>query len=241
MSILKESWQYYDGFFTYSDYYRRYIANYLSLDADRIRVLPLGIDAIPHQGLPKPLKSDEFTLGYFARIAPEKGFHVALETFSHLKEKHPHARFRFGGYLHPSKEEWMNDELAKYPHLKEHITHIGSPATLAEKVNFYRQIDALCVPATFEEPKGLYVLEAIANGVPVVLPSKGAFPELIASTQGGLLTPDHSPNLLSEAISSWIQDPDLHHTHARTGHERLRSHHTADQSAEALIKYLNAG
>jgi glycosyltransferase involved in cell wall biosynthesis len=239
MSILRSSWQHYDGYFTYSDYYRRYIANYLSIDPAQINVLPLGIDAAPHKGQPKLLKEDTFTLGYFARIAPEKGFHVALEAFSHLHAKHPHTKFRYGGYLHPSREAWMNDELKKYPHLKDHITHIGSPKGLSEKVRFYNEIDALCVPATFEEPKGLYVLEAIANGVPVVLPSKGAFPELVASTQGGILTLDHDPRKIAEAVSSWINDPNLHRLHAHTGHQRLRSHHTSDKSAEALIGFLN--
>ena len=40
------------------------------------------------------------------------------------------------------------------------------------------QLDVLSVPTTYREPKGLYVLEAMANGVPVVQPRHGAFPEI---------------------------------------------------------------
>ena len=41
-------------------------------------------------------------------------------------------------------------------------------------------IDVLSVPSGYHEPKGLYLLEAMACGVPVVQPDHGAFPELIA-------------------------------------------------------------
>lgn len=238
LDILHAAWSHYDGFLTYSDYYKHYIAEYLAIEPARIHVLPLGIDATPHTGQVKPLQAGAFTLGYFARIAPEKGFHLALETFAELHKRHPHVRFRFGGYLHPTRETWMQAELAKYPHLNNHITHFGSPETLSEKVRFFQQIDALCVPATFEEPKGIYVLEALANGVPVVLPAKGAFPELIASTQGGILTPDHNPQQLAGAISTWIENPAMHHQHATTGQQRLRSHHTSEKTAEALLNLL---
>ena len=54
-------------------------------------------------------------------------------------------------------------------------------------MRFLHGIDVLSVPTTYREPKGLYVLEALANGVPVVQPSHGSFPELIEVTGGGIL------------------------------------------------------
>jgi glycosyltransferase involved in cell wall biosynthesis len=49
------------------------------------------------------------------------------------------------------------------------------------------------VPTSYREPKGLYVLEALANGVPVVQPKHGSFPELIEATGGGLLVNPEDP------------------------------------------------
>ena len=52
---------------------------------------------------------------------------------------------------------------------------------------FLQSLDVLSVPTTYREPKGLYVLEAWANGVPVVQPRHGSFPELMEAAGGGLL------------------------------------------------------
>ena len=50
------------------------------------------------------------------------------------------------------------------------------------KVEFLKSIDIFSVPTSYREPKGLYVLESWANGVPVVQPRHGSFPELIEAT-----------------------------------------------------------
>ena len=56
-----------------------------------------------------------------------------------------------------------------------------------EKLAFLRGLDVLSVPATFDEPKGMFVLEAMASGVPVVQPRRGGFIEIVERTGGGLL------------------------------------------------------
>ena len=70
--------------------------------------------------------------------------------------------------------------------LADDFEHVESPGH-ADKVRFLHGIDVLSVPTTYREPKGLYVLEALANSVPVVQPRHGSFPELIEATGGGLL------------------------------------------------------
>ena len=62
------------------------------------------------------------------------------------------------------------------------------------------KLDVLSVPTTYREPKGLYVLEALANGVPVVQPRHGSFPELIEATGGGLLVPPGDAHALASAL-----------------------------------------
>src|SRR5207245_5862990 len=68
------------------------------------------------------------------------------------------------------------------------------------KVRFLHDIDVLSVPTTYREPKGLYVLEALANGVPVVQPRHGSFPELVEATGGGLLVNPADPHDLARAL-----------------------------------------
>jgi glycosyltransferase involved in cell wall biosynthesis len=63
------------------------------------------------------------------------------------------------------------------------------------------------VPSPYHEPKGLYLLEAMACGIPVVQPNHGAFPELLQQTGGGLLAASERPADVADAILGLWQDP----------------------------------
>src|SRR4029079_10839328 len=82
--------------------------------------------------------------------------------------------------------------------------YVGSPPGHVEKVAFLQSLDVLSVPTEYREPKGLYVLEALANGVPVVQPRHGAFPELIEATGGGLLVDPLDPEALARALEELL-------------------------------------
>ena len=64
----------------------------------------------------------------------------------------------------------------------------------------------LSVPSTYGEPKGIFLLEAMANGVPVVQPRHGSFPEIVRKTGGGMLVEPDSTGSLAEGILSLWKD-----------------------------------
>jgi glycosyltransferase involved in cell wall biosynthesis len=63
------------------------------------------------------------------------------------------------------------------------------------------------VPTVYRESKGLPVLEAMANAVPVVLPDHGSFSEMVADTGGGLLCRPHDPQDLADKLAELLLDP----------------------------------
>ena len=63
---------------------------------------------------------------------------------------------------------------------------IAASSIARRRSRFLQSLDVMSVPATYAEPKGIFLLEAMANGVPVVQPRRGAFPEIIEKTGGGL-------------------------------------------------------
>src|SRR5205085_6656931 len=73
---------------------------------------------------------------------------------------------------------------------------------------FLRSLDVLAVPTTYQEPKGLFVLEALAAGIPVVQPDHGAFPEVLAETQGGLLHRPEDSQHLAQRLHEILTDTD---------------------------------
>jgi len=75
-----------------------------------------------------------------------------------------------------------------------------------EKIRFLRSIDVFSVPAIGNEPFGFYTVEALAAGVPVVLPEKSAFPELIEKSGGGILYPPKDRFALVETLEQLFAD-----------------------------------
>jgi glycosyltransferase involved in cell wall biosynthesis len=232
---IRENSLAFDGFFVHSRFYRDFIVSYLSLPAERFHQLPLGIDLSGHDGQPGERADGSFTVGYFARIAPEKGLHHLAEAFVLLQRRQPTARLRVGGYLGSGYRAYFNSICKTLGPVANAWEYVGSPETHAEKVRFLRSLDVLSVPTEFEEPKGLYVLESLANGVPVVQPSHGAFPELIEATQGGLLVPPRDPLALAEALERLMLSRERRVQLGTTGQANVRRDYNGAELAARTI------
>jgi len=239
MSVLRERVRDFDGFITHSRYYAEHMVAELALPLDRFHQLPLGIDLTGQDGQPRPA-GDPFTVGYFARLCPEKGLHLLVEAFSRLHTKHPRTRLRIGGYLGERDRLYFEQVRSQAVRLGCACEFVGSPATQAEKVEFLKSLDVLSVPTVYREPKGLSILEALANGVPVVQPAHGAFPELLAATQGGLL---FEPGNLDDLIMKWeslLLNPDARLRFASTGQMQVRERYSSQVMARQSIQLLES-
>jgi len=71
---------------------------------------------------------------------------------------------------------------------------------LKAKLAFLQTLSVLSVPEKHPVSCGLYVLEALAAGVPVVQPESGVFPELLKMTGGGVLCEPNNAEALAAAL-----------------------------------------
>ena len=236
MARLKERAAEFDGYIVNSRFNREYMSRYLDLPIENFLQLPLAIDCDNHNGQPKPDLGRPPTVGYFARICPEKGFDLLVESVVRLQQDIPEIRLRAGGYLGSQNQAFFEEARRKAKPLGDAFEYIGSPSEHDEKVAFFKSVDVFSVPARFQEPKGLYVLEAWANGIPVVLPRHAAFPELIESTSGGLLTEPDNPEALAASLRQVLLQTDLRIGLARAGHEGVRQQHDMSVLAAATKK-----
>jgi glycosyltransferase involved in cell wall biosynthesis len=230
LELIRDHCKEIDGFIATSAYYADFMVGYFGIPREKIHVVYPGLNLNGYG--PRPSRDGRpFTVGYFARICPEKGFHHIVDAFHHFK-KHPEtraARLHVSGWLGENNRAYFDEhrrrlELAG---LGGDFLHVDCPDH-ASKVRFLHDIDVLSVPTTYREPKGLYVLEALANGVPVVQPRHGSFPELIERTGGGLLVDPESPEQLAAALKQ------LHDDHPR----RVEM---GEKGRAAVIKRFNAG
>jgi glycosyltransferase involved in cell wall biosynthesis len=236
-----------DAFISVSDYYAEFMPDYLKIPPKKIWVVPLGINLQGYE--PKQRDSSQpFTVGFFARVAPEKGLHVLAAAYRRLRERGElaGARLEAAGYLAPEHRKYLNDieQQMKAAGLASEF-HYRGVLDRNEKIDFLRNLDVLSVPATYAEPKGIFLLEAMACGVPVVQPRRGAFPEIVEKTGGGLLVEADDPDSLVAGILRLYKDPGLREKLAQSGYENVREHYSvarmADRALEIYEKVAGCG
>jgi glycosyltransferase involved in cell wall biosynthesis len=105
-----------------------------------------------------------------------------------------------------------------------------------QKIAFLQSLDVMSVPTVYRESKGLPALEAMANGVPVVLPDHGSFPEMIADTGGGLLCRPHDPADLADKLADLLRDPALAARLGLAGQQAIRDRFHASAMARNTLE-----
>ena len=235
--LIRANVKHVDAFISVSDYYAEFMPGYLGIPREKIRVVPLGINL---QGYEMRQREPEqpFTVGFFARIAPEKGLHVLAEAYRILAQDGlPNARLEVAGYLAPEHKGYLSDieREMKQAGLAEEF-HYRGVLDRQQKIAFLRKLDVLSVPATYDEPKGMFLLEAMACGVPLVQPGRGAFTEILEKTGAGLLVEPDDSQKLAEGILRLFNDPALAETLGQNGFQKVREYygvaHMADRALE---------
>ncbi|MEM7698275.1 MAG: glycosyltransferase family 4 protein [Verrucomicrobiota bacterium] len=198
-----------DGFITFSEFYRDKMASLFEVDRDRFFLTPLGVDTEAIPAKESANDSGIETIGYLARLAPEKGFDLLVDAFVKLARENESIRLRFAGWLAEKDRDFFNEQIAKLDsaNLSDRYDHCEVDDHDA-KVAFLHSLDCFAVPTRFDEPKGLYALEAWSAGLPVVVPDHGAFPGLIEASGGGRLCAPEDASSLAEVLGNLVSDPD---------------------------------
>lgn len=222
-----------DGFLVHSRFYAEYMQAYLGIPADKLFQVPLGIDI---NGFPEPGGTAPHppTIGYLARLAPEKGLHVLVDAFLELRRRRQtsDARLHIAGWLGASHRGYADEQFAKLDAAGfKSAYHYAGSVDRVGKMDFLSQLDVLSVPTSYQEPKGLFVLEAWAAGVPVVQPSHGAFPELLEASGGGRLVAPNDPQQLAEQLIELLCDGKLRASLGEQGRRYVHEHANADAMA----------
>ena len=187
------------------------------------------------------------TLGYLARICPEKGLHLLVDAFLELAGEPAAAglRLEVGGWVAKRERPYLArlEQRVREAGLADRAVFHGELDGPAKR-RFLRRLDLMSVPTTYREPKGLFVLEALAHGVPVVQPAHGAFPELIEATGGGLLVEPDSAAALAAGLRELLTDPERRRELGRRGRRAVErgfhSRHMAEATAAVYREVIDA-
>ena len=106
---------------------------------------------------------------------------------------------------------------------------------------FFEELTVFSTPALYGESFGLYVIEAMAAGVPVVQPRHAAFPEIIEATGGGVLCEPGDAKSLADAIEGLLRDPARRGELGRRGREAVAREFTIERMAETVVRAVQEG
>ena len=233
-----------DTFVAVSDYYVPTMAKILAIPRDKIAVVPLGINLAGYDRRSTEARAGHgvgegtFRVGYFARVAPEKGLQELAQAYVRLRERTAGAPIRLeaAGYLAPTHQAYLDEVTRTLERggVAHEFTYHGA-VDRAGKLAFLQSLDVLSVPATYDEPKGVFLLEAMGAGVPVVQPRRGAFTEIVERTGGGILVAPDDPVALADGLHALWKDRALAERLGREGFAGVRERYSVQRSADRLL------
>ena len=236
--LIQEHVAHVDRFLAVSDYYAEHMCRYLGVPGAKIDVVPLGVNVAGLDPRPAPADPATCAIGYFGRIAPEKGTHLLCEAFKRVRERSNGAAptLHLAGYVAPEHQSYRES-------LERQLDDWGLASAVSvrgtldreEKAAFLRDLDVFAVPAAYDDPKGLALLEAMACGVPVVAPRRGTYTEMLERTGGGVLLPPDDLDACVDTLAELAADPDRRVSLGDQGAAGVRQHYTSDVMAQRAL------
>jgi glycosyltransferase involved in cell wall biosynthesis len=239
-----------DGFIVHSAAFRDYMADYFRIAPERIEVTPLGIDTKDFINLTpkkKAVDSPTRTIGYLARLAPEKGLQHLIDAFVELQQdsEFSDVHLQVAGWLSPECQSFADAQWKKLEKagLSTSYKYWGV-VDRQQKLDFLQSTDVFCVPVEHVEPKGLFALEAIAASTPVILPKRGALDEIVTASGGGLLYDPAQPGQLVDQLKRLLRDPVQRSALGNAGREFVLKHRNelsmATETMRVVGKFLDS-
>ncbi len=205
---------------TTSNYCRSAITRHYGVPAERIRLVPEGIDLAGwQQSLARvALPRDPLTVLCVARQYPRKHIADLLHAFVRVRQQVPAARLVLIGDgpehagLHSLAHSLGLDGVARF---------LGGLPDNDEVIAWYRRSAIFCLPSV-QEGFGIVFLEAMASGLPIVSTTAAAIPEVVPQRQAGILVPPSDPPALAEALIELLSDVQRCAEYGRFGLEHVR-------------------
>jgi len=205
---------------------KTYLANH-GVSADRIHLMSSKIDA--HRFRPMSRTSHDYDLLLAARLIPLKRIDLFLRIVADLKRRYPHIRAAILGDG-PLRGDLEN--LARSLGIAHHVDFLG----FHEETHEYYNRARVFVLTSSTEGLSLAVLEAMACGVPVVVPAVGDLADVVRDgVTGYLIEDDHQEPLVREtfvaALANLLEHADLRRTLGANARSTILDGYTVEDGA----------
>jgi len=190
---------------------RAHLEEFYGALAERVAVIPCGVDTDMFQPIAQAVAKDLLELGpeplllYVGRLEPIKGLETLLEGMKRLPA---HVQLLIVGGDQDEPENAHADRLRHCVSelgLSRRVRFLGAQPQERLRL-FYAAADATVMPSYYES-FGMVALEAMACGSPVVASRVGGLTTTVRDGVTGYLVPEGDPAALAERLAELLGDP----------------------------------
>ncbi len=196
-----------DAFIAVSSFFAGVMIEKMNIPSEKMHVVHIGVKP-ENYAWSSPATSPP-AIGYLSRICQENGFEILVDAFIRLKAdpRYSNLKLNVTGGMTGDDKPFLNRQLKKLQdnNIRQEIEIFDDFTTEGLKA-FFKSLSVLSVPVLQGEAFGLYQIEAMASGVPLVQPALGAFPEVIKTSGGGVLYHPNTPDALADKLSEVLSD-----------------------------------
>jgi len=214
-----------DAFIAVSHFYGAVMKKRMNIPNDKLSVIHVGIDLEVFE-----MSAPAFNppvIGFMSRMNEENGFEVLIDAFIKLKSKlaFKDVKLRCSGGQTGDDKKFIQRQVNKLKKLN-FIDDVEFVEEYREKYlnQFFQPLTLLSVPVLSGEAFGLYQIESLACGVPLVQPALGAFPEIIEATKGGVTYAPNNSGNLAKKLEEVLSDPEKVKKMSKLGRENVEKH-----------------
>ena len=224
-------------FISVSDFYAGVMKEKMSLPEEKVTSVHIGVD--PADYTFKPVTEKKRNIGYVSRMCHSNGLDILADAFILLRQKEGFEDVNLvltGGSTGDDKK-FLADIRSR---LREHGLHkeVEFHEDFEEQGlrDYLEKVAVVSVPVRNGEAFGIYLLECMVSGIPVVQPALGAFPEIVGLTGGGVIYKENTPEALAQALEKLLSDPAEMDRLSRAGKEGVDKHFHIDVQAQRMVE-----
>jgi len=220
-----------------SCYYSQLIQSRLKLGPERFHVIPIGINTEGYGDA--GLKGEGTTIGYLSKMTQSLGLEILVDAFMILKvnDRLKNLKLRVMGGQTPEDIPFLRKlkrKLDKW-HMLEDVEFLEN-FDRRSRIDFLRSLSVMSVPMPHAEAFGMFMLEAMACGVPVVQPRIGAFPEIVEATGGGICYEPNDAITLAKEIEGLLLDGDRACRIGKAGQKSVLENFSIKKTAARMVE-----